>query len=284
MSDCKFDSLIINGKADSKTDSNKAIFESYLESQAQLEQLPKNLKKDIDLVRLNLFKEVHFQKSNNLLFRKLESSTDALVNFWLSKVKTLTYLYCDFNKLPDFTGLSNADIKNIAKGNAEPAYIRHLEKKLSEKGIIFIVEPSVVGLKLDGAVFKLDSGHPVIAMSLRYKRLDNFWFTLMHELAHIVLHYEQLDSYIIDDLDSSRETLTELEADKLALNSIIPRNIWRTCAARRDLEVGSVVRFAEQNNVHPAIVAGRIQHEINDYRKLSSLTNSIDTREILFSE
>ena len=69
MSDCKFDSLIINGKADSNTDS-KSIFESYLESQAQLERLPKKLKQDNNLVQLNLFKEVHFQKSSNLLFRK----------------------------------------------------------------------------------------------------------------------------------------------------------------------------------------------------------------------
>lgn len=283
MSDCNFDSLIINGKADSKTDS-KAIFESYLESQAQLEQLPKKLKQDKNLVQLNLFKEVHFQKSNNLLFRKSDSSKDALVNFWLSKVKNLAYLYCDFNKLPNFTGLSKADLKSIARGNADPSYIRNLEKDLSEKGIILIVEPSVAGLKLDGAVFKLYSGNPVIAISLRHKRLDNFWFTLMHELSHIALHYDQLDSYIIDDLDSKSEELTELEADKLALDSLIPRNIWRTCAARRDLKAESVIRFAEKNNVHPAIVAGRIQHEINDYRKLSSLTNGIDTREILFSE
>jgi len=283
MSDCKFDALIINGKADSKTDS-KAIFESYIESQAQLEQLPNKFKHDKNLVHLNLFKEVHFQKSNNLLFRKSGSSKDALVNFWLSKVKNLAYLYYDFNKLPDFTGLSETELTSIAKGNTDPRYIRNLEKDLSEKGVIFIVEPAVAGLKLDGAVFKLDGGHPVVAMSLRYKRLDNFWFTLMHELSHIALHYDQLDSYIIDDLDSKSEELIELEADKLALSSLIPRNIWRTCAARRDLKVESVIRFAEQNNVHPAIVAGRIQHEINDYKKLSSLTNGIDTREILFSE
>jgi HTH-type transcriptional regulator/antitoxin HigA len=283
MSDFKFDSLIINGKADSKTDS-KAIFESYIESQAQLEQLPNKFKHDKNLVHLNLFKEVHFQKSNNLLFRKSGSSKDALVNFWLSKVKNLAYLYCDFNKLPGFTGLSETELTSIAKGNTDPRYIRNLEKDLSEKGVILIVEPAVAGLKLDGAVFKLDSGHPVVAMSLRYKRLDNFWFTLMHELSHIALHYDQLDSYIIDDLDSKSEELIELEADKLALNSLIPRNIWRTCAARRDLKAESVIRFAEQNNVHPAIVAGRIQHEINDYKKLSSLTNGFDTREILFSE
>ncbi|ENK2291011.1 ImmA/IrrE family metallo-endopeptidase [Vibrio parahaemolyticus] len=283
MSDCKFDSLIVNGKADSKTDS-KAIFESYLESQAQLEALPQHLKKDNHLVKLNLFKEVHFQKSSNLLFRKSDSSKDALINYWLSKVKNLAYLYCDFNEIPDFKGLTKSDLNEIAAGNTDPYYIKNLEEDLSSKGVIFIVEPSISGLKLDGAVFKLDSGHPVVAMSLRYKRLDNFWFTLMHELSHIVLHYEQLDNYIIDDLDSKSEELIELEADKLALNSLIPRNIWRTCNARRDLQVSSVLSFSKQHKVHPAIVAGRIQHEINDYRKLKSLTNDVDTREILFSE
>ena len=106
----------------------------------------------------------------------------------------------------------------------------------------------------------------------------------MHELSHIVLHYDRLDSYIIDDFDTKNEDIIEKEADSMALNAMIPRNIWRTCNARRDLDELSVRSFSEKFNIHPAIVAGRIQHEIGNYKKLSSLTNNVNTREILFNE
>lgn len=283
MSEYNFDSFIVNSMANATANSS-VIFESYLESREQLKLLPSHLRKDEETVLINLFKEVYFQKTHKSLFRKSQSSNDVLINFWLGKVKRIANLYCGFNEIRDFNGLSKSDIVDIASGNPDPYYIKKLEKILLERGIIFVVEPNISGIKLDGAVFRLDSGHPVVAMSLRYKRLDNFWFTLMHELSHIVLHYDQLDSYIIDDLDYISEDLIELEADKLATNSLIPRNIWRTCLARRDLSEQSVRSFAIENGVHPAIVAGRIQHELNDYRKLSSLTNAVNVREILFSE
>lgn len=55
---------------------------------------------------------------------------------------------------------------------------------------------------VDGVVIKTDNG-PVIGMSLRYDRVDNFWFTLIHELSHIAKHYKEQNSIIVDDLDSN---------------------------------------------------------------------------------
>lgn len=283
MTKSKFDSLIVNGSA-GKSSTSRDIFESFLESQAQFESLPASLKADPSIVKLNLFREVHSRKSSHPLFRKQESTNVALVNYWLSRVRNLANLFLSMNDIPKFEGLTRQDLTDFAKANEDPEYLRNIELDLAKKGIIFIAEPSIKGLKTDGAVFKLKTGHPVVAMSLRYKRLDNFWFTLMHELAHVVLHYEQLDNYIIDDLDSASEEIIELEADKLAGNSLIPRNIWRTCHARRDLQESSVLAFSKQHRIHPAIVAGRIQKERDDFQRFSSLTNKFDTRMILFSE
>ncbi len=283
MTTSKFDSLIVNGDAGNSSTS-RDIFESFIESQAQFESLPAKLKTDPDTVKLNLLREVHSRKSSAPLFRQQENTNTALVNYWLSRVKNLAHLSLAMNEIPKFEGLTKQDLTEFAKGNLEPGYLKNIEIDLAERGVIFIAEPSVDGLKTDGAVFKLKTGHPVVAMSLRYKRLDNFWFTLMHELAHVALHYEQLDNYIIDDLDSISEDIVELEADKLAGDSLIPRHIWRTCHARRDLKEASLIAFSEQHGIHPAIVAGRIQKERGDYRTFSSLTNKFDTREILFHE
>ncbi|MEZ8378775.1 ImmA/IrrE family metallo-endopeptidase [Vibrio splendidus] len=283
MTTSKFDSLIVNGDAGNSS-SSRDIFESFIESQAQFESLPAKLKTDPNTVKLNLLREVHSRKSSAPLFRKQENTNTALINYWLSRVKNLAHLSLAMNEIPKFEGLTKQDLTEFAKGNVEPEYLKKIELDLADRGIIFIAEPSVDGLKTDGAVFKLKTGHPVVAMSLRYKRLDNFWFTLMHELSHVALHYEQLDNYIIDDLDSTSEDIVELEADKLAGDSLIPRHIWRTCHARRDLKEASLIAFSKQHGIHPAIVAGRIQNERGDYRTFSSLTNKFDTREILFHE
>ena len=279
----KFDSLIVNSDA-GHSHSSRAIFESFIESQTQFEKLPAKLKKDPTTVKLNLLKEVHSRKRCHHLFRKQDSTNDALVNYWLSRVKNLANLSLSINEIPKFSGLSKKELIKLTRNNDKPEQIKNIEILLAEKGILFILEPSIDGLKTDGAVFKLKSGHPVVAMSLRHKRLDNFWFTLMHELAHVSLHYDKLDNYIIDDLETVNTNIIELEANKLASDSLIPRNIWRTCSARRDLKESSIITFSKEQNIHPTIVAGRIRKEMNDYRKFNKLINSIDTREILFDE
>lgn len=137
----------------------------------------------------------------------------------------------------------------------------------------------MAGLKLDGAVFMLSSGQAVVALSLRYKRLDYFWFTLMHELAHLCLHLDKLSSPIIEDLDSEAKSLIELEADKLALDSFVPRNIWRNCPPKYNFSEESVIDFANNMGIHPTIIAGRLRKELNRYDLLSKMINNINVKE-----
>ena len=66
-----------------------------------------------------------------------------------------------------------------------PARARDL---LAEKGIVLIVERHLPGSYLDGAAMLAEGETPVVGLTLRYDRLDNFWFVLMHELGHVFLH------------------------------------------------------------------------------------------------
>ena len=86
---------------------------------------------------------------------------------------------------------------------------------------------------LDGAALRLPDGRPVIGLTLRYDRIDNFWFTLVHELAHIGLHFDDCDEEtgFVDDhslrgVESSGSDKTEQEADQWAQNALIPPEIW----------------------------------------------------------
>jgi HTH-type transcriptional regulator/antitoxin HigA len=139
-------------------------------------------------------------------------------------------------------------------------------------------------MKIDGCVFKVASGNPVIGISFRYTRLDHFWFTLMHELAHVALHQEQLSSPILDDLESERPDLIEREADRLASDSLIPRNEWRNCPAKYSLAEADVRSFAQKMGIAPQIVAGRLRREFRRHELFSGLVNEVNVREILLGE
>lgn len=277
----EFEPVVVN---ESYATSAKDLMDAYLTSKKQLDELPQKLIYDRDEVGVKLFKEIGQQQRKNILFRKTDDVNTALVNYWLANVKQLANAILTVNKVPPFESLSKLQLKEIASLNFAPKNILKLPELLASMGVVLVFEPSLDGLKTDGAVFKLDSGNPVIGLSLRYKRLDMFWFNLMHELAHICLHYDKLDGYILDDFESKRTDQVELEADRLAGNSIIQRNIWRTCPARKNFVLPEVEKFAKEYNIHPILVVGRLQNELNAHAKFASYVNSVDVRGIVFDE
>jgi antitoxin component HigA of HigAB toxin-antitoxin module len=92
---------------------------------------------------------------------------------------------------------------------------------LEKHGIVVIVEPHLKGTQLDGAALS-DDGDPIIGMTLRHDRLDNSWYTLLHEVAHLWRHVGG-DEVFLDDLDVTSEDRREAEANRLAREAFIPR-------------------------------------------------------------
>jgi HTH-type transcriptional regulator/antitoxin HigA len=260
-------------------DSLKDLIESFKEYENELARIPRKNGILDDVSKLKFFREVHSNRKSEALYRKTDGANSALSVYWLSRVKELAALYASFNNVAKFEGINKADLKDIAKLSHDVKNLTILEDYFAERGIILVTEQSLTGLKLDGAVFMLNSGQAVVSLSLRYKRLDYFWFTLMHELAHLCLHIDQLGSPILEDLDSDAKTLIELEADKLALNSFVPRNIWRNCPPKYSFSEESIIDFANQMGIHPTIVAGRLRKELNRYDLLSKMINRINVQE-----
>jgi HTH-type transcriptional regulator/antitoxin HigA len=143
---------------------------------------------------------------------------------------------------------------------------------LLSKGIKMVIVPHFKKTYLDGGVLIDKNGTPIIALSLRYDRIDNFWFTLSHEVAHLVLGHAHStnDKCIIDDLDL-RDSLdeNELDADKVAQDGLIPSDLWANHPVRITRKGQDVIDLANKADVHPAIVAGRIRFENNNYRILN---------------
>jgi HTH-type transcriptional regulator/antitoxin HigA len=146
------------------------------------------------------------------------------------------------------------------------------QEYLQQSGIALIIEPHLPKTRLDGAALLDSNGAPVIGMTLRYDRLDNFWFTLLHELAHVLLHLQSKQEAFIDntehDPDGERK---EIEANNYAQEALIPRSIWRRSDAYRSQRVEDIERLAKDLKIHPAIVAGRIQRETGNYKRFAKL-------------
>jgi HTH-type transcriptional regulator/antitoxin HigA len=141
---------------------------------------------------------------------------------------------------------------------------------LAKYGIRLVVEPHLPRTFLDGAALVAKGGRPVIGLTLRYDRIDNFWFCLMHELAHVWQHLAGDVSQFFDDLDAGSEgDAREKEADRLASEALIPEEAWNKSPASRLRSPEAVLQLASQLRIHPAIVAGRYRHEYKSYRVLS---------------
>jgi HTH-type transcriptional regulator / antitoxin HigA len=138
---------------------------------------------------------------------------------------------------------------------------------LNRSGIHLICEEHLPKTHLDGAALTLPDGSPLVALTLRHDRLDNFWFTLFHELAHVALHLDQdgVDAFFDDLTDEASKNKCEKQADKMASDTLIPASEWKTAGFRRNTRTVDITAFAERLRISPAIPAGRIRYEARDF-------------------
>ena len=149
---------------------------------------------------------------------------------------------------------------------------------LRNVGILLIIEPYLEKTFLDGAAL-LFGDTPIIGLTLRYDRLDNFWFVLMHELMHILHHIKKGKiEGIFDNLDMEDNEKIEIEADKLAAESLIPESEWNSSLAQYTRSEKSIAELSERLGISMAIVAGRIRHEANNYVILHDLIGQGEVR------
>ena len=166
-------------------------------------------------------------------------------------------------------------LRKVAKLSWSGEGPRLAQEFLAKHGIHLVCVEHLQRTYLDGAALQLADSTPVIGLTLRYDRLDNFWFCLLHELAHIGRHMDgKRDEAFIDDLslrdvEGVRRDPKEDEADEWAEKALIPEAVWQTSRVKDHPSPLAVVELAQRLGIHPAIVAGRVRHETRNFRLLS---------------
>jgi HTH-type transcriptional regulator / antitoxin HigA len=152
---------------------------------------------------------------------------------------------------------------------------------LQKNGIRLVVEKHFSKTYLDGAAILINRDNPVIGLTLRYDRLDNLWFTLMHELAHISLHYDQDINFFYDEIEGVKGiTLTEKEqeADRMAEEALLPQSKWEVSPARLIPSLMAARSLAAETGVNIAIIAGQMRHRGKAYGYLNKIVNEEKVR------
>ncbi len=134
-------------------------------------------------------------------------------------------------------------------------------RELYLAGVIFFVLPHLQKTSVDGAVF-YSNNHPVIVYTGRYKRIDNFWFTVAHEIWHILNHMDSLGTFFIDNFTEEATGELEEDANNNASYQLKHHEIQAFLEPKLNyLTKQAITECASHVNVHPAVVIGKLAHE-----------------------
>lgn len=167
------------------------------------------------------------------------------------------------SRLPGLRGLTTGEPRQA---------IEEATGMLRQVGVVLCFIPAVPGLGIHGATRWLN-GRPIIQLSLLWKSDDQLWFTLFHELGHVLLHGDK-DLYL-----HGEPTQAEEEANAFASDLLIPRRFVPRLPEKRD--IGAVLALAEELGIAPSIVLGRVQREISDYGWGQRLRRKVDFQETI---
>lgn len=225
-------------------------------------------------------------------FHNSRELIDQVYNFW--NINKLDFTFLDDAELPTFRKsdvfaqynkyyaltwfrMAQTSAQNYSAGQYERDNLRQLSddlynytvktngielflNELSNAGVKFFVLSHLQKTYIDGASF-WDKSNPVIVYSGRYNRIDNFWFTIAHEIAHILLHLKKKTDYFIDDLDNIssdvEKAANQYASRLLKANEITAyfKHFGKYISEKR------VLNCSQELNVSPAIVVGVLHHQ-----------------------
>jgi HTH-type transcriptional regulator / antitoxin HigA len=147
---------------------------------------------------------------------------------------------------------------------------------LADCGIALVILPHLPKTYANGATFWQQSDRVVVMVTIRNSYADIFWFSLIHEIGHVLLHGKRETNITIKDGVYSDDKMKqrEFEADRFASDLLIPSNEYREFAMNNHFTESSVRNFASKIEVSPGVVVGRLQHDghisygyLNDLRE-----------------
>ena len=161
--------------------------------------------------------------------------------------------------LPDFSKerlIESLDrIKKISRVWDPKKFIPEISNSLRDVGVVFVCTRAPKSTPVSGASFLSPAGYPVLMMSFRYLSDDQFWFSLFHELGHLVLHLEK--GIFVEG--GGVNSLEESEADEFASSVLFPKHLKDELLGLRSKDWRKILRLAKDNNLSPGILVGQLQ-------------------------
>ena len=179
---------------------------------------------------------------------------------WLYRAKNLAE---GVHSLPYSESKLRAALNTLRTLLAAPEEVRQVPHILANAGVRFVIVEFLPGAKIDGAAFWLGET-PVIALSLRFDRVNNFWFVLRHEIEHILSRDGQvtIDIELMEELQRNEDLpAEEAKANIAAAEFCVPSDELNDFILRvRPLySEKRILLFAKRIGVHPGLVVGRLQ-------------------------
>jgi HTH-type transcriptional regulator/antitoxin HigA len=203
------------------------------------------------------------------------SETTLVQLAWLHRVRTIACEMLVPKYSPSNIKAVLAQLKAILPA---PEETRKIPRILAECGIRFVIVECLPSAKIDGACLWLDDASPVIGMSLRHDRIDNFWFVLRHELEHVICQHGKVSPILDTSLEGERtgtgDGIPEEErvANSAASEFCVSKKLMDGFIARKSpyFAERDILGFAKTIGVHPGLIAGQLQYRTNRYDRFRS--------------
>ncbi len=153
--------------------------------------------------------------------------------------------------------------------------IRKVPRVLAESGIRFLIVEALPSSKIDGVCYWLSDTAPVIALSLRFDRIDNFWFVLRHEMEHVARRHGLSKMMLDTDVEGEKVGAVQDEerlADEAAADFCVPERMMDAFIARKApiFAEADILAFAKMQRVHPGLIAGQLRRRTGRYDRFTN--------------
>jgi HTH-type transcriptional regulator/antitoxin HigA len=201
---------------------------------------------------------------------------------WMYRVKEIASEMIVARYSPASAQGAIAKLKNLL---GAPEEARKVPRLMTECGIRYVIVESLTSAKIDGVCFWLNDRSPVVGMTLRHDRIDNFWFVLRHEIEHVLARHGRgavmLDAELEGERAGTGANVPEEErvANAAASEFCVPRRAMDQFIDRKSpfFAERDILGFARTMQIHPGIVAGQLQHRTGRYDRFRNHLAKIRT-------
>jgi HTH-type transcriptional regulator / antitoxin HigA len=191
---------------------------------------------------------------------------------WLHRVKQIASGMLVAKYSPSTVAAAIPKLKQLLYSVEEA---RKVPRILAECGIRFLIVEALPSSKIDGVCFWLKDTAPVVALTTRFDRIDNFWFVLRHEIEHVARGHGQANATTMLDAELEGEragTSASVEdeermANEAAADFCVPKKMMDAFYSRKYPLVREVdiIAFSRMIKVHPGLIAGQLRHRSGKY-------------------